>query len=280
MRLPEELEPVRLLPEGAAAYLRINPVRIEELLRPIIEANGISQSNDLLQRTDSMVLAVMPFTGAAGETPARPTVYAVASGRFPTRSIALKLNTDRRWAREESGWVNKEDGLRIALGSRGQIILGTATLERIQSADRDRPHPVPELWSTAWDNDLAVYLPDPLAFLGGSLPLDPGGLPLESMLVSVRRDEGRYDVYMGFEFATERSALVFAPLCRLFLYALVRSLWPDQTADLLASVAWTAQGAAVTATGLFLDTSQLGSLLSLPFGESAGIQGGSTGGSR
>lgn len=288
IRVPDDLEPERLLPDGAMAYVRVNPSRTGELIFPLIESYGITQAEDLLQRTESMIIAVMPFTSATEGDPRsattgktrRPTIYAVVTGNFPVRSIAFRLELDRHWTREGPGWVHKEEGFRLAFGSQGQLILGTAPLDAIQSAHHDGPHPVPESWSTAWDNDLAVFIPDPLALLDTSLPFDLGGLPLESMLMSIRRVDDLFDVYFGFEFASERSALVFAPLCRLFLYAMARSLWPDQSSALLAPVAWSTQGTRVGATGLRLDSTGLASMMALPFKGTTGTNGQSPSGSR
>lgn len=270
MRIPEDLEPELLLPSGAMAYLRVKPANAAELFLPLIEPYGIAETEDLMKRTESMVLAVMPFpvssSGNSSGASDSPAVYAVASGKFPTRSIALKLNSDRNWIREAPGWAHKEEGFRLALSSQGQIILGTRSLEMFQPMGQDRPHPVPEIWRIAWDNDLAVYIPEPLAAQGmaRSLPFDLSGMPLESMMVSIRRIDSQFDVYLGFEFDTERTALVFAPLCRLFLYALTRSLWPVQAPEILAPVSWSTQGLTVGAMGLRLDAPQLQSLLALP----------------
>jgi len=280
LRLPADMEPERLLPAGALAYVRVNPARLGELVLPLIEPYGMAQSKDLLDRTDSMVLAVMP----PGESPEvlapRPVVYGVVSGNFPTRSIALKLDTDKRWAREAPGWIHREEGFRVALSTRGQVLLGTASLGPILQPPHDRPHPVPDFWNAAWNNDLAAFIPEPLSFLAGSLPVDLSGLPLESLLLSVRRIDTRYDVYLGFEFATERTALVFAPLCRLFLFALTRSLWPAQASGILGSVSWVSQGVTVGASGLVLEASQLTSLLALPFDGLRGPSIGPAGASR
>jgi hypothetical protein len=280
LRIPEELEAERLLPEGALAYLRVNPAMAGDLILPIIEPYGISLSSDMLERTESMVLAVMPPAGDAGGLPGRPVVYGVASGKFPTRSIALKLNTDRQWSRQEPGWVHKDAGFHVALASGGRIIAGTAPLAMVTEADQDRPHPVPEFWNIAWYNDLAVYIPDPASLLAGTLPVDISGLPLESMIVSSRRVEDQHDLFLGFEFATERSAVVFAPLCRLFIYALARGLWPLQSTELLAAVSWSTQGSTVEASGLRLDSLQLASLLALPFAEATQARSGQMDGSK
>lgn len=290
MRIPESLDPERLLPAGAMAYVQIKPAKVDQLILPLLEPFGRVQAEDLIKRTDSMVLAIMPFEpssrgeseGISGNPSTGPAVYAVASGKFPTRSIAFKLNTDRQWNREEPGWVHKEAGFRLALSSQGQILLGTRSLDTFLPLNLDRPHPVPDFWSTAWDNDLAVYIPDPLSTQGmaRSLPFDLGGLPLESMLISIRRMDTQFDVYLGFEFDTERTALVFAPLCRLFLYAMARSLWPTQAPGILAPVTWSTQGVTVGALGLRLEGAQLSSLLALPLGGSPGSPLGLTGGSR
>lgn len=282
IRIPEELEPEQLLPEGAMAYLRVSPAMADELILPLIEPYGLAQTEDLVKRTESMVLAVMPNTDGLDDKTRLPVVYGVVSGKFPSRSLALKLNIDRHWIRENYGWVHKEEGFRLALGSQGQIMVGTAPLETMLKEGQVRPHPIPEFWSAAWANDLAVYIPEPLSFLGSSLPVDPSGLPLESMLLSIRRMDARYEVFMGFEFATERTALVFGPLCRLFLYALARGLWPEQAPAVLATVSWSTQGVTVGAAGLRLEAAQLASLLALPFGVTRGasVSAGQTGGFR
>lgn len=280
IRIPAELEPERLLPAGAVAYLRINPVMADELIFPYIEPYGITLAADMLERTESVVLAVMPPFGIPGGQASKPVVYGVVSGKFPTRSIALKLNTDRHWAKEGHSWINKEDGFRLALTSRGQILVGTAPLDAITSGGYDKPHPVPEFWSTAWNNDLAMYLPDPFSFLDNKLPVDASGLPLEAMLISTRRMDDQYVLFLGFEFAMERSAVVFTPLCRLFVYALAKSLWPQQASEILSPVTWSTQGSTVEASGLRLDALQLAGLLALPFGETLQARIGQMGGSK
>jgi hypothetical protein len=280
LRIPEELEAERLLPEGAMAYIRIDPATAGELILPLFESYGISQASDMMERTESMVLAVMPPAGDARGLSGRADVYVVASGKFPARSIALKLNSDRQWTREEPGWVHKETGFHVALTSEGQIIAGTAPLATIAESGYDRLHPVPEFWRTAWYTGLSVYIPDPPSLLADALPVDISGLPLESMFVSASGMDDQYDLFMGFEFATERSAVVFAPLCRLFIYALARGLWPLESTGILAAVRWSTQGSTVEASGLRLDSVQLARLLALPLGEAIQARTGQMDGSK
>ncbi|MGD9938343.1 MAG: hypothetical protein AB7T74_00940 [Clostridia bacterium] len=285
LRIPAELEAERLLPEGALAYLRVDPAMTGELILPLIDSYGasrygLSQTEDLLARTESIVLAVMPPADDSGILPGKSVVFGVVSGNFPTRSIALKLSTDRQWSREGPGWVHKEEDFHLALTSERKIIAGTAPLATITGTGYEKPHPVPEFWRTAWYNDLAAYIPDPQSLMTNALPMDISGLPLESMLVSARRVGDQYELFLGFGFDTERSAVVFAPLCRLFLYGLARSLWPQESTGILAAVTWSTQGSTVEASGLRLDASQMASLLALPSGQAMQAPTGQMDGSK
>ena len=275
MKVPKEMEPERLLPADALAYIRITPNAAEELILPLIDDYGIANAADLIDRINSMVIALMP---GSAPIPAQAVLYGVAAGKFPRAYITLKLNTDKNWSREGHGWVSQDTGLRLALTSSGQLVVGTASLDTLTSLGYDRKYPIPGVWNSAWHNDLAVFIPDPFLILEASLPLDAESLPLESMVLAAQRQNEAYSLYLGFEFSTDRMAVVFSPLSRLFLFALAKTLWPQEASELLASVVWSTQGPVVEATGLNLTAEQLTSLMSLPLRSGTQTQGEPHGG--
>jgi hypothetical protein len=327
-RIPiaDGLESEQLLPAGALVYARLEGAMIGQIMSGLAGESVMKQASDLLERTESAVLAIMPDDwlppevpdartgnksgnpaqpsavtgrplavagqplavaaqpsavavqqpvsqgqqpGAAGRQlvmPALPPLYAVARGAYPVAAIAFRLDIDRAWIRDGPGWTHRTSGLRAAFSSDRRLLIGTASLAAITTptvARRDNTNPIPAIWHEPWRADLALYLPDPLAVLAKGLPFETVELPLVSMLISAQRlDEGLIG-FMGFEFATERSALIFAPLCRLFMLALARGIWPNRASVIQAGIEWRREGPIVAAHNMVLHESELDAFLAL-----------------
>lgn len=255
-------EPERLLPGGALAYAKLD----RAVLYAFIEALGIegadAAAKGLSERTDSLVLALL--TAAAPLPGAVPALLAVASGRYPSGAAALSLNSDKAWVREGSVWRQKEGELRLGFAGGATLLLGTVPLGGMSAALRNPgPSPIPERWLAMWSDDIALYLPSPLETLAASLPFDADAIPLLDILMSARLGAADYEAQFAFAFEDARSATVYAPLCRLFMYALLSGLWPERARELNASLRWSAQGEIALASGLSLSAGDLAALAAL-----------------
>jgi hypothetical protein len=252
-------EPERLLPAGALAYAKLDRYALSAFIEALGVEGAAAAAEDLSARTDSLVFALLP---AAAPLPgALPAILAVASGRYPSGAAGLKLSGDKAWEKEGSAWRQREGELRLGFAGHATLLLGTRSLDGMSAAIRDPgPHPIPEQWLAAWSSDIALYLPSPLDSLASGLPFDADAIPLRDLIISARRGEADYDTQFVFSFDDARSAAVYAPLCRLFMYALVNALWPDRARGMNASLRWVTQDALVLASGLSLSASDMAAL--------------------
>nr|HPG85236.1 hypothetical protein [Spirochaetales bacterium] len=89
------------------------------------------------------------------------------------------------------------------------------------------------------------------------------------MMLSARASSGQaaalgaYVASLAFEFDDERSAVIFAPICRLFLYVAATALWPERSATVLDAARWNASGRVVRADGIPLDAEDLAAFVTL-----------------
>lgn len=257
--LARNAEPERLLPGGALAYAKLD----KYVLSAFIEALGIegaaAASEEMSKRTDSLVLALLPV--ASPLPGAYPALLAVASGRYPAGAAGLKLSGDKAWVKEGTSWRQREGELRLGFAGNSTLLFGTRSLDGMSAAIRNPgPHPIPEQWLVAWSADLALYLPSPLEILASGLPFDAEAIPLRGLVISARRGDDVYDTQFSFAFDDPRSAAVYAPLCRLFMYALVHGLWPEQARGLNASLRWGNQDSMVIASGMSLGAGDMAAL--------------------
>jgi len=244
---PASLEAERFLPPGALAYARLDKATLSAALARLPDAAGAAAVAD---RTDSMTVAfVRPGASSKGG------LVAVAEGRYPAGAASLKLSTDPAWRRNGSAWERKDGSLRLAFAQGGRVLVGTAPIDGLlAAAESPHPYPIPERWGSEWSSAVAVYLPDPMALLRERLPLGDGAVPMVAMFLSGRPlAGGGYSASLSFEFETDRAAVVFAPLCRLFFYAAATALWPERSATVLDEAAWKTEGRVVRATGLPLE---------------------------
>ena len=101
-----------------------------------------------------------------------------------------------------------------------------------------------------------------MALLSGRVPVGDGAVPMVAMVLSASpAGGGNYEASLHFEFETERAAVVFSPLCRVFLYAAAHAMWPERAATVLDEAVWTVKGRTVTAARLPLDAASLASFL-------------------
>ncbi|MBP7264127.1 MAG: hypothetical protein KBB32_08125 [Spirochaetia bacterium] len=253
--LPSDAEPERLLPAGALAYAKLD----RELFRAAAAALGgpdaARSAKALVDRTDTVWVAV------SAQSSGDPGLLAVARGRYPSAgSLALALRSG--WHRDGLSWAQDSGPFRVASAGTKALAFGTVALDGVLSAiTMPGPHPIPDDWRAAWDADVAVFVPRPLASLAGSLGMDPDAAPLEAAMVAARQDGDAYRAELVFGFADERSARIFAPLCRLILYGAAHSLWSPRANDILSAAEWTAAGQRVTAHGFSLDAAELAAFL-------------------
>ncbi|HAE23614.1 MAG TPA: hypothetical protein DCG47_15040 [Spirochaetaceae bacterium] len=252
-------EPERLLPGGALAYAKLDRYVLEAFIEALGIEGAAAAAKEMSARTDSLVLALLP---AASPLPgAFPALLAVASGRYPSGAAGLKLSGDKAWVKEGSVWRQREGELRLGFAGNSTLLLGTQALDGMSAAIRNPgPHPIPEQWLVAWSADLALYLPSPLETLASGLPFDAEAIPLRGLVISARRGEELYDTQFTFAFDDPRSAAVYAPLCRLFMYALINGIWPEKARGMNASLRWLSQDGMVLASGLSLGAGDMAAL--------------------
>ena len=102
-----------------------------------------------------------------------------------------------------------------------------------------------------------------MAMLSGRIPMGDGAVPIMAMVMTARPSTEGYDATLYFEFGTERAALVFSPLCRVFLYAVAHSMWPDRAATVTDRAAWKTDGAIVSAGDIPLDAAAMAAFMGL-----------------
>ena len=256
---PPEVEAERLLPARALAYARMDRATLTAALAGLPEKDAKSAAA-IADRTDRMTAAfvAIPGTGRGG-------LLAVAEGRYPAGAASFKLATVPAWRKSGEVWERKYGSLRRSFTKGGRVLVGTASLDMmLAAAASPNPDPIPARWAGDWASSIAVYLPDPMALFRARLPIGDGEIPMLAMMLSAKpAASGEYSATLSFQFQSERAAVVFAPLCRIFLYAAATALWPERSATVTDAAAWTTEGATVTARGIPLDAASIASFAML-----------------
>jgi hypothetical protein len=257
VRAPVEVEAERLLPQGAVAYARLDSFTLAQALM-LVSGNDRKAVEAISGRTDSMTAAVVRQAGTS-----ELGLLAVAEGRYPAGAASISLASDKAWKRSGPVWERKDGSMRLAFTDGDKAFFGTGSIDTlVAAASQPNPNPIPARWAKEWSAAVAVYLPDPMALLSGRVPIGDGAVPMVAMVLSalpVRSDS--YEASMYFEFETERAAVVFSPLCRVFLYAAAHAMWPERAATVLDTAVWTITGKTVTAARLPLDSASLAAFL-------------------
>ena len=257
VRAPADVEAERLLPPGAVAYARLDS---STLAQALLLVSGTDQKGveAISERTDSMTAAVVRQAGAPSLG-----LLAVAVGRYPAGAASISLGSDKAWRRTGPVWERKDGSMRLAFTDGGKAFFGTGPIDSlVAAASQPNPSPIPPRWAKEWSTAVAVYLPDPMALLSGRVPVGDGAVPMVAMVLSASpAGGGNYEASLHFEFETERAAVVFSPLCRVFLYAAAHAMWPERAATVLDEAVWTVKGRTVTAARLPLDAASLASFL-------------------
>jgi hypothetical protein len=253
VRAPAGVEPERFLPSGALAYARLDQPTLAAAMARLPAAEAKSAAT-IAERTDSMTAA---FVKQPGTT--RGSLVAVAEGRYPAGAASLKLASDPLWHKNGPVWERKDGSLNLAFADGGRVFLGTAPLDGLlAAAAAPNPDPIPARWADEWSASIAVFLPDPMALLRSRLPLGDSDVPMLAMMLSARPATGSgYTASLSFEFQSERTATIFAPLCRLFLYAAATALWPERSATVLDEAVWSTTGNTVSARNIPLDADSI-----------------------
>lgn len=253
VQAPPGMDPERFLPAGALAYARLDqPTLVAALARlPAAEAKSAAS---VAERTNSMTVA---FVKQPGST--RGGLVAVAEGRYPAGATSLKLASDPLWRKNGPVWERKDGSLNLAFADGGRVFLGTASIDGLLAAAvAPNPDPIPARWADEWSASIAVFLPDPMSLLRSRLPLGDSDVPMLAMMLSARpAAASNYTASLSFEFQTERTATIFSPLCRLFLYAAATALWPERSATVLDEAVWSTSGNMVTARNIPLDADSI-----------------------
>jgi len=259
---PAGVEPERFLPSGALAYARLDQPTLAAALARLPAAEAKSAAS-IADRTDSMTAA---FVRVPGST--RGGLVAVAEGRYPAGAASMKLASDPAWRKNGAVWERKDGSLNLAFADGGRVFLGTTPLDGLlAAAATPNLDPIPLRWADEWSASIAVFLPNPMDLLRSRLPLGDSDVPMLAMMLSARPATGSdYSASLSFEFQSERTATIFAPLCRLFLYAAATALWPERSATVLDEAVWSTTGNTVTARNIPLDADSIASFATLAGG--------------
>ena len=259
VKAPLDVEPERLLPTGAAAYARLDRATLAEVLASLPGSDPGSVES-IVNRTDSITAAFVRQTGpqeAVG-------IVAVAEGRYPAGAASLRLSSDPSWRRRGKVWEYGGGSLNLAFADGGRAFLGTVPLDgMLAAAEAPGKDPIPARWAEAWKSAVAVYLPDPMAMLSGRIPMGDGAVPILAMVLKARPSTEGYNATLYFEFGTERAAVVFSPLCRVFLYAAAHSMWPERAATVTDRAVWKTEGTVVSAADIPLDAASMAAFMGL-----------------
>jgi hypothetical protein len=257
VRAPVEVDAERLLPPGAVAYARLDSFTLTQALL-LVAGTDHKGVEAISERTDSMTAAVVRQGGTS-----TLSLLAVAEGRYPAGAASISLASDKAWKRSGPVWERKDGSMRLAFTDGDKAFFGTGSIDgMVAAASQPNPNPIPARWTKEWSAAVAVYLPDPMALLSGRVPVGDGAVPMIAMVLSARPAGGEnYEASLYFEFETERAALVFSPLCRVFLYAAAHAMWPERAATVLDEAVWTIAGKTVTAARLPLDAASLAAFL-------------------
>ncbi|OHD28004.1 MAG: hypothetical protein A2Y38_03400 [Spirochaetes bacterium GWB1_59_5] len=253
VKAPVGIEPERFLPAGALAYARLDQATLSAAMALLLASEAKSAAT-IAARTDSMTAAFVKQPGSS-----RGGLVAVAEGRYPAGAASFKLASDPSWHRNGQVWERKDGSLNLAFADGGRVFLGTAPLDGLlAAAAAPNPDPIPARWADEWAASIAVFLPNPMALMRSRLPLGDGDVPMVAMMLSARRATGSdYTASLSFEFQSERTAIIFAPLCRLFLYAAATALWPERSATVIDEAVWGTSGNTVTARDIPLDAASI-----------------------
>ena len=253
IKAPRETLPEQILPSGALAYARLDKPILTEALKAA-SGSDARGAEAIAELTDLMTAAIVRLPDSSNLE-----LLAVADGRYPAGAASLKLSSDKAWKRSGPVWERKDGTMKLAFADGGRAFFGTGPIDSlVMAASSPNPSPIPARWAEDWSASVAVYLPNPIAFLSAQIPLGNGEIPLLSMFISARPTASlEYVASMHFEFETERAALIFSPLCRVFLYAAAHALWPERAATVLDNAVWTTSGKIVTASKLPLDAGSL-----------------------
>jgi hypothetical protein len=251
------VEAERLLPMNALAYARLDRATFTQAL-VLVAGEGQKGAAMIAERTDSLTAAIVRPAGSPSMD-----LLAVAEGRYPAGTASARLASDPAWKRSGPVWEKKDGSMHLAFANDGRAFFGTGPIDGLVAAAKaPNQNPIPARWAAAWSLPVAIYIPKPIALLSGRVPMGDGAVPMLAMLISAKPGPGdTYEATLYFEFESERAALIFSPLCRVFLYAVARTMWPDRSATVLDGAVWTINGSTVTASRLPLDAPSLAAFL-------------------
>jgi len=249
-----------LFPDGAAAYLRLEGALLSKSIRAMLSPEDIESLRAFLDRTDRVTAAVfLPnrgdgFEGASsGLAVPNVTIYGLAEGSYPAGAATFRLRVSPEWRKEGKTLVNRGGELRLAFAGRDLLAVGNGDLDPLLTRLSDPgPHPVPEDLRPLWEAEGALWLSRPVTVLQALMGSRAPAVPARAALLSLSPESGAYKGTWVFEFADERSARVYGPLCRLAHYAWIRAAYGSDVEgadDALSRTRWRTDGNRVYGSG-------------------------------
>ena len=261
-RIPysKPLDAAASLPADGVIYIRLGRPLLEDAARAFLDPADLKAVRPLLAKTEKATAVVtLPVPGTAAGS--LGMMYAIAEGAYPARSASFRLRLSRDWRREGRTLVRGTGELRLAFAGRNILAAGTGDLEPLlDRLSSPGPRPVPEDLEPLWEADGALWIARPAALAGGLLGVAAPALPARGLLLSLTAKEGGYAGTWVFDFENERSARIYAPLCRLVHLAFIRAVFGSDIKganEALDRTAWTAAGGRVLASGFEIRGSDL-----------------------
>jgi hypothetical protein len=264
VKAPADVETERLLPPGALAYARLDRAVLNAALTDGIagiDASDAQSARAIIDKTDVLTLALVRAPGAKQDS-----LLAIAEGNYPQGSASFALATNSGWHRRGAIWERKDGTMNLAFVTGGRAIVGTMPIDTVvAAAAQPNAYPIPARWAVSWSAPVAIYVPRPMDLIAAHVPLGDGAIPMLALVVSAHPihggpRNGAYDTTMQFQFDSDRAALVFSPLCRIFLFAAAHALWPESAATTVDEAVWHTNGSVVTASGMALPPTSIAAL--------------------
>jgi hypothetical protein len=282
-----------VLPKGADLYVSVEVASSRQLLDQLGVAVGAKsgQVKAILQRTHRALAAVDIEAGGV------QSFSLVAFGEFTPAGVSFGLNGNREWRRvllAQAGgaastapscslwpyrtyWIHGAQEIplpvELACPARGVVLLSSGGMvSLLRGLPALGPAFLPEeVLSQIPDTALLLYLPQ-LAGLSGSGAAPAGTLPVRSLLLTARVEQGGYDLRGSLALQETGNARVLSSLVRLMLLAWMREAGLSGVAERLRAVQVSVEEKEVGFSGLRLSASELSAIVKVLYGAGGGAE--------
>lgn len=250
-------DPLELLSPDAMVYLRLRGPSLGELAPALLGESLAKRLEPIVERTDSLALAVLPGSGG---------IEAVLLGRYPFGWARYSLSRDEAWRPEGQGFRNDAAGLAVAFPGPDLVLASTAPLEPLLgrlSPGAARQAKIPAgLAAEHGRDEVFAWAPEPFTRLLAPFLGDRIEVPAKGLIVAARREgkeASNYELTVAFLMKDGDSARIYRPAVRLGWYAASRFLLPGNAAA--PALRFESSGELIRSEPLVLGQGELAALL-------------------